>query len=101
MTTAITKKLKPDENEGIVAIIRSRFLALPLPKQTEIKIQGIIGILVVLHTCAIWSLKLWEAHGLRVFQNSVLSISGLKRQKIMEEWRKLHNELHGLYLSPW
>jgi hypothetical protein len=37
-----------------------------------------------------------------VFENRVLRrIFGLKRDKVMGEWRKLHNEeLHDLYSSP-
>jgi hypothetical protein len=43
-----------------------------------------------------------EQHILRVFENRVLRrIFGLKRDEVMGEWRKLHNEeLHNLYLSP-
>jgi hypothetical protein len=39
---------------------------------------------------------------LRVFQNRVLRrIVGPKRDKVTEEWRKLHNEeLNDLYSSP-
>jgi hypothetical protein len=45
------------------------------------------------------SLTLREKHRLRVFENGVLRrIFGLKRDEVMEEWRKLHNEeLHDLY----
>jgi len=46
----------------------SRFLS----EHTKIKIQGSISLLVVLHTCEIWSLKLGEEHGLRMFQNRAL-----------------------------
>jgi hypothetical protein len=39
-------------------------------------------------------------HGLRVFANSMLRII-LKRNEVMEGWRKLHNEeLHKLLFSP-
>ena len=40
-----------------------------------------------------------EEQRLRVFKNKVLrKIFGAKRDKIAEEWRKLHNaELHALY----
>jgi hypothetical protein len=43
-----------------------------------------------------------EDRRLRVFENRVLSkIFGLKRDKVMGEWRKLHNgELNGLYSLP-
>jgi hypothetical protein len=39
-----------------------------------------------------------EEHRLRVFENRVLrGIFGPKRDKVMGEWRKLHNEeLHNL-----
>jgi hypothetical protein len=39
---------------------------------------------------------------LRVFENRVLRrIFGLKRDEVMGDWRKLHNEeLHNLYSSP-
>jgi hypothetical protein len=39
---------------------------------------------------------------LRVFENRVLGmIFGAKRDEVMREWRKLHNEeLHDLYSSP-
>jgi hypothetical protein len=43
-----------------------------------------------------------EEHRLRVFENRVLRrIFGHKRDELIEEWRKLHNEeLHNLYSSP-
>jgi hypothetical protein len=47
---------------------------------------------VVLYECGIWSLTLREEHRLRVFENRVLRIFGLKRDKVIGEWRKLHNE---------
>jgi hypothetical protein len=41
-----------------------------------------------------------EEHRLRVFENRVLRrIFGPKREED-GSWRKLHNELHGLYSSP-
>jgi hypothetical protein len=48
-----------------------------------------------------WSLTLWEEHRLRVFENrSLRSICGPKRDEVIGEWRKLHNdELHNLYSS--
>jgi hypothetical protein len=47
-------------------------------------------------------LTLREEHRLRVFENRVLRrIFGPKRDDVMGEWRKLHNEeLHNLYSSP-
>jgi len=46
-------------------------------------------------------LTLREERRLRVFENRVLRIFGPKRDKVMGEWRKLHNEeLIDLYPSP-
>jgi hypothetical protein len=57
---------------------------------------------VVLYGCETWSLTLSKEHSLREFENRVLRrISGPKRDKVMGDWRKLHNEeLHNLYSSP-
>jgi hypothetical protein len=43
-----------------------------------------------------------EKRRLKVFENRVLrSIFGPKRNEVIGEWRKLHNEgLHDLYSSP-
>jgi hypothetical protein len=58
--------------------------------------------MVVLYGCETWSLTLREERRLRVSENRVLrSISGLKRNEVTGEWRKLHNEeLNHLYCSP-
>jgi hypothetical protein len=52
--------------------------------------------------CETWSLTLKEERRLRLLENTVLRRkSGPKRNKVIEEWRKLHNEeLHNLYCSP-
>ena len=57
---------------------------------------------VVLYGCANWSLTLREERRLRVFKNRVLrGIFGPKRNKVTEEWRRLHNEeLNELYSIP-
>jgi hypothetical protein len=57
---------------------------------------------VVLYGYETWSLTLREDHRLRVFENKVLRrIFGSKRDEVMGEWRKLHNEeLRDLYSSP-
>jgi hypothetical protein len=48
---------------------------------------------VVLHGCETWPLTLREEFSLRVFENWVLRIIfGPKRDEVMGEWRKLHNE---------
>jgi hypothetical protein len=56
----------------------------------------------VLYECEIWSLTLREERRLRVSEKRVLRrIFGPKRDKVTEEWRKLHNEeLRKLYSSP-
>jgi hypothetical protein len=47
------------------------------------------------------SLTLSEEHRLRVFKNRVLRrLFGPKRDEMMGDWRKLHNEEHKLYSSP-
>jgi hypothetical protein len=54
---------------------------------------------VVLYGCETWSLTLREEHTLTVFESRVLRrIFGPKRDEVMGEWRKLHNEkLRDLY----
>jgi hypothetical protein len=48
-----------------------------------------------------WFLTLREERKLRVFENRVLRIFGPKRDEVIREWRKLHNEeLNDLYSSP-
>ena len=68
----------------------------------KIKIYRTIILPVVLYGCESWSLTLREEHRLRVFENGVLRrICRPKRDEVMVEWRKLHNEeLKGLYSSP-
>ena len=57
---------------------------------------------VVFYGCETWSLTMREERRLRVFENRVLRrIFGAKRDEVIEEWRKLHNEkLNDLYSSP-
>jgi hypothetical protein len=57
---------------------------------------------VVLYGCETWSLILREEHRLRVFEDRVLRrIYAPKRDEVMGDWRKLHNEeFHNLYSSP-
>jgi len=45
---------------------------------------------------------MWEERKLKVFENMVLRrIIGPRRDKVMGEWRRLHNEvLNDLYSSP-
>jgi hypothetical protein len=56
---------------------------------------------VVVYGYETWSLALREQHRLRVFENRMLRrIFGPTRNDMMEEWRKLHDELRDLYSSP-
>jgi hypothetical protein len=48
---------------------------------------------VVLYGCKTWSLTLREEHRLRGFENEVVRrIFGPKRDEVIEDWRKLHND---------
>ena len=57
---------------------------------------------MVLYGCETWSLTLREERRPRVSENKVFrGIFGAKRDEVMGEWRKLHNEeLNVLYSSP-
>jgi len=57
---------------------------------------------LVLYGCETRSLTLQEERKLRVFENMVLrGIFGPRRDDVMGEWRRLHNEeLNDLYSSP-
>jgi hypothetical protein len=73
-----------------------------LSKNLKIKIYRTIILPVVLYGCETWSLTLREERRLRVFENRVLrKLFGPKRDEVIGEWRKLHNEvLNDLYSSP-
>jgi hypothetical protein len=73
-----------------------------LSKNLKIRIYKTIILPVVLYGCETWSLTLREEHRLRVFENRMLRrIFGPKREEVMGEWRKLHNEeLRDLYSLP-
>ena len=73
-----------------------------LSKKLKIKIYRTIILPVVLYGCETWSLTLREERRLRVFENRVLRrVFGPKRDEVIGEWRKLHNEeLSDLYSLP-
>jgi hypothetical protein len=73
-----------------------------LSKNLKIIIYKTIILPVVLYGCETWSLTLREEHRLRVFENRVLWRKlGPKRDEVMGQWRKLHNEeLRDLYSLP-
>jgi len=72
-----------------------------LSKNLKIKVYRSIILPVVLYGCETWSLTLREERKLRVFENMVLRrIIGPRRDAVMGEWRRLHNEeLNDLYSS--
>jgi hypothetical protein len=71
-----------------------------LSKNIKIKIYYTIILPVVLCGCEKRSLTLREKCKLRVFENTVLSRFGSKRDEVAEKWRKLHNEeLNDMYSS--
>jgi hypothetical protein len=71
-------------------------------KHLKIRIYKMIILPVVLYGCETWFLTLREEHRQRVFENRVLRrIFGPKRDEVMGEWRKLHNQkLCDMYSSP-
>ena len=73
-----------------------------LSKNLKIKVHRSIILPVVLYGCETWSLTLQEERKLKVFENRVLRrIFGPRRDEVMGEWRRLHNEeLNDLYSSP-
>ena len=73
-----------------------------LSKNLKIHIYRTIPLPVVLYGCETWALTLREKRRLRVFENRVLRrIFGHKRDEVIWEWRKLHNEeLNELYSQP-
>jgi hypothetical protein len=71
-------------------------------QNTKIRVYRTVVLPVGLYGCGTWSLTLREEQRLRVFENRVLRrIFVPKRDKVTEEWRRLHNEeLNDLYSSP-
>jgi hypothetical protein len=70
-------------------------------KNTKIKVYRTIILPVVLYGCETLSLALKMERRLRVFENRVLRrIFGLKREKVIGVWRKLHYEEFNNLTSP-
>jgi len=73
-----------------------------LSRNLNIKTYRTIILPIVLCGCEAWSLTLREERNLRAFENMVLRrIFGPRRDEVMGEWRRLHNEeLNDIYTSP-
>jgi len=73
-----------------------------LSKNLKLKTYRTVIFPVVLYGYETWSLTLRKERKLRAFENRVLRrIFGPRRDEVMGEWRRLHNEeLHDLYSSP-
>ena len=73
-----------------------------LSKNVKIKIYRTTILPDVFYGCETWSFILREERRLRVFEKRVLRrIFGPKRDEVIQEWRKLHNEeLNDLYYLP-
>jgi hypothetical protein len=76
-------------------------LSSQFSKNVKLRIYKTVTFLVALYGCETWSLTLREEHRLRAFENRVLTVFGLKRDKLRGGWRTLLNEkCHNLYSSP-
>ena len=83
-------------------LVQNFLSSMLLSKNLKIKLYRTIILPVFLYGCKTWSLTLREERKLRVFENMVLRrIFGPRRDEVMGEWRRLHNEeLNDLYSSP-
>jgi hypothetical protein len=92
-TTLADQNCIHEEIKSRLNSVQSLLSSCLLSKNVKVKIYKIIILPVVLYGCETWSLTLREEHRLRVFENRVLKIIfGPKRDEVMGEWRKLHNE---------
>jgi hypothetical protein len=100
----IHEEIKSRQNSGNACChsVQSPLSSRLLSRNVKVKIYKTIILAVVLYGYETWSLTLMEEHRLSVFENRVLRrIFGPKRDEVMGEWRKLHNEeLYNLYSSP-
>jgi hypothetical protein len=87
------RKLTEDRIPVMFATIQFRTVSsCLLSKNIKIRIYTPIILPVVLYRCETWSVTLRQEHRLVVFENSVLRrIFQLKRDEVMEWWRKMHN----------
>jgi hypothetical protein len=99
----IHEEIKSRLNSGntcyhsVQSLLSSRLLS----RDVKVNIYKTIILPVVLYGCETWYPTLSDEHILRVFENRVpRRIFGPKRDEVIGEWRKLHNEeLHILYSS--
>jgi hypothetical protein len=91
----IQEEIKKRLNSGNACYpsAQNLFSSQLLSKNIKIRIYKSISLPVVLHGCETLSLMLMEEHRLRMFENRFLRrIFGPKRDEVMGDWRKLHNE---------
>jgi hypothetical protein len=100
----IHEEIKSRLNSGDACYhsVQKLLFSFLLFKNVKIKICKNIILREVLYDCETWSLTLRKEYGLRVFEKRVLRrIFGLKRDEVIGDRRKFHNEkLHNLYSSP-
>jgi hypothetical protein len=100
----IQEEIKRRMNSGNVCYhsVQNLLSSHLLSKNIKIGIYKTIILSMVLCWCETWFLTLREDRRLRVLENRVLRRTfGPKRDEVMGDWRKLHNEeLHNLYSSP-
>ena len=100
----IQKKIKSRSQSGNACCysVQNTLSSSLLSKNIKIEIYITIILPVVLYGCETWSLTMRDGRRLRVFENKVLGrIFEPKRDELIEEWRKLHNEqFNDLYPSP-
>jgi hypothetical protein len=95
----IQEEIKRNSGNACYYSVQNLLSSRLLSKNIKVRIYKTIILPVVLYGCETWSLTLREAHRLRVFENRVLRIFGLKTDEV-KCWRRLHNELRNLYSSP-
>jgi hypothetical protein len=73
---AAMKKLRSEQTQGMLAIIRCRLFCLPVFNPSDT-----------------WSFTLTERKSLKVYENRVLrNMLGPEGQVEVEEWRRIHNK---------